>query len=314
MCQSVRPEMCILYGNIIGYSLDIECDNITFDGAEFTLQGGTLNSNTGIVLQANNVTIKNINIHQYFSGMKVTGSSNIITGICLDDMQVTGSRNTISENNMSLPYLLGNYNTIAKNKISYVHIWGGDYNNVTQNTVGSFDVDVRYSNITGNFVSGCFYFLEQSRFNTIVGNTIKDAVIALNTEPNVFYLNSFMNNTFKVDFSPVRIGSPSAYSVNIFGNGSLGNYWSNYNGTDANHDGIGDTPYAVTIIDYKSQVLDANVTDPYPLMLPYDIENNTIIVPPASEPFPTALAVASGVTVTVVVAASLLAYFKKRKR
>jgi nitrous oxidase accessory protein NosD len=42
---------------------------------------------------------------------------------------------------------------------------------------------------------------------------------------------------------------------------SGGNYWSDYNGTDANHDGIGDT----------SHVLDANNTDHYPLMIPYII-------------------------------------------
>jgi hypothetical protein len=37
---------------------------------------------------------------------------------------------------------------------------------------------------------------------------------------------------------------------------SGGNYWSDYNGTDADHDGIGDTAY----------VIDANNTDNYPLM------------------------------------------------
>jgi len=42
---------------------------------------------------------------------------------------------------------------------------------------------------------------------------------------------------------------------------SGGNYWSDYNGTDANHDGIGDTPY----------VIDANNADNYPLMTPYII-------------------------------------------
>ena len=43
---------------------------------------------------------------------------------------------------------------------------------------------------------------------------------------------------------------------NFWDNGCEGNFWSNYNGTDLNRDGIGDTPY----------IIEANNTDRYPLM------------------------------------------------
>jgi nitrous oxidase accessory protein NosD len=73
---------------------------------------------------------------------------------------------------------------------------------------------------------------------------------------NTFYHNSFINNTQHVHIE-------TAGHANSWDNGypSGGNYWSDYNGTEANHDGIGDTPY----------VIDANNIDNYPLMTQYVI-------------------------------------------
>jgi hypothetical protein len=42
-------------------------------------------------------------------------------------------------------------------------------------------------------------------------------------------------------------------------NGEEGNYWDNYNGTDANGDGVGDTPYLIDVLNM----------DRYPLMQSY---------------------------------------------
>ena len=47
----------------------------------------------------------------------------------------------------------------------------------------------------------------------------------------------------------------------IWDNGSVGNYWNDYTGIDANHDGIGDTPYNIS---------GGSSQDHYPLMLPLD--------------------------------------------
>ena len=90
--------------------------------------------------------------------------------------------------------------------------------------------------------------------------------------------------------------------ANSWDNGLVGNFWSDYNGTDSSRDGIGDPPY----------VIDGNNIDNYPLMFPFDIENDTVVLPPP-EPFPTTLVMAA-VATAAVIGAVLAIYFKKRKR
>jgi parallel beta-helix repeat protein len=72
---------------------------------------------------------------------------------------------------------------------------------------------------------------------------------------NSIYHNNFINNTLQTLISE---SYTNAWNESY---PSGGNYWSDYNGTDANHDGIGDTPY----------IIDANNTDHHPLMTPYVI-------------------------------------------
>lgn len=72
-----------------------------------------------------------------------------------------------------------------------------------------------------------------------------------NSKDNLVFRNNFLNNQIQVSVSG---------SANSWDNGEEGNYWSNYTGTDANQDGIGDT----------AQILNANNTDHYPLMGMYN--------------------------------------------
>jgi hypothetical protein len=106
--------------------------------------------------------------------------------------------------------------------------------------------------------------------NTVMGNSISNSWIALNVGAgNTVYLNSFINNTHQI----------IARGNNNWDNGylTLGNYWSDYKGTDKNNDGIGDTPY----------VIDAYNTDRYPIMMaittPYPSPTPTPTQPPVPE-------------------------------
>jgi hypothetical protein len=71
--------------------------------------------------------------------------------------------------------------------------------------------------------------------------------------------NTFCHNNFLENTKNVYLYVPG-YS-NFWDNGTEGNYWSDYQGTDANQDGVGDTSY----------VIDANNIDHYPLMIRHSI-------------------------------------------
>jgi parallel beta-helix repeat protein len=112
----------------------------------------------------------------------------------------------------------------------------------------------------GPLLYGGMTFFESNN-NSVVDNRVSNnnvGVCLYNSTGNIFYHNLFANNSRQVvsnfydPFSP----SSGSYSINSWNNGFEGNYWSDYDGTDANHDGIGDTPY----------VIDANNVDHYPLM------------------------------------------------
>jgi len=109
--------------------------------------------------------------------------------------------------------------------------------------------------VTGNKIMGgnVGVFLAESP-NTVVGNHIEDNIEGAFLGPlpdthekvyNIFYHNSFVNNTRQV-YDCECTDPHTIQHLNIWDNGISGNYWSDYNGTDADGDGIGDTPYSIS--------------------------------------------------------------------
>jgi nitrous oxidase accessory protein len=257
-----------------------------------------------ITIKANNVEISGFTITSDGGEISVTGNrTQIIDNTISIDLSVSGSYNTIAGNSILQLLTLenANSNTISNNTLVSL-ILGYDYHPCSNNVIsgneirgpGSFGIYVKAGS------NNIFYDNYIADFEGTGGENSGYGVVFSRTnmaENNTFYHNTFINNKGTVAYKDGEF-----VTSNFWDNGSEGNYWDDYNGTDSNRDGIGDTPY----------IINGDNIDNYPLMFPFDIENNTVVLPPP-ELFPTKLVIAS-VIIVAVVGIGLLVYFKKRKR
>lgn len=258
-------------------------DNIVLDGAGYTIH--SFGSNFGFdVSGRRNVTIRNICVEMFGVGIYLFDSNNCsITGCIVGNNTANvwleqSSNNTLSENTVKYADVHGivlrtssENNTIAQNQLQAnptgIMLWRSSrYNSVFANHVNGSDTAGIYmtnssrSDIFDNNVSNSYNGLRLDTYsyeNKIHGNTIEHStywgIYIGSSSNNTFYQNNLLDNPSQV------VGDSS---VNLWDNGSQGNYWSDYNGTDADHDGIGDTAYAIN----------ANNSDRYPLIEPYVVE------------------------------------------
>jgi nitrous oxidase accessory protein len=95
-------------------------------------------------------------------------------------------------------------------------------------------------------------------YNTFQANA-ENGVLIGNATGNTFYFNNFFNeksNFYSQEGNNVNSTTTQDYTYNGQSfSGFVGNYYSSYNGTDTNGDGIADTPFA---------------GDNYPLMKPFE--------------------------------------------
>ncbi len=105
---------------------------------------------------------------------------------------------------------------------------------------GIYVTDSSWNYITENTINNTQYGvnLRDSRENTITGNTIMKNDVGIhfwdNSNGSIIYHNNFIENGWQVRY---LVGPSSC----VWDNGCEGNYWSNYNGTDLEGNGIGDT-------------------------------------------------------------------------
>jgi parallel beta-helix repeat protein len=89
------------------------------------------------------------------------------------------------------------------------------------------------------------------------------AVMLWGSSNNTIYRNNFIGNKYPAGTA----GFDSPSSGNAWDNGKEGNFWDYYNGTDADGNGIGDTPYEFK---FESTAHYAPITDRYPLIKPFN--------------------------------------------
>jgi len=255
-------------GGKLGSALQIKADNTIVSG--FTLQCVYGMFHVLYVDQAEHVIISGNIFHGGFTGI----------------FSYYSEKNVIIENEFSGIFdygiLLGGYcnstiisHNVVKNTWYGIGLWASNDNIVYNNSVEqtgkgphpeeTFEPSaiLLYDNSKNNWIMGNELFnnnwngiaiAEDCSENFIVNNVVASNYhygvwIGYNSTGNVFQHNVFDNK------GQVYIENGN----NIWDDGKEGNYWSNYNGTDVNGDGIGDTPYKI----------DEGNVDGYPLMNPW---------------------------------------------
>jgi nitrous oxidase accessory protein len=291
--------------------LKVERENVTITG--LTIYDGW----EGIEISANHCNI---------SGNKITKATYGIVLLSSENNSITGNILQSIGNSAAIQLSYSNNNLVNSNYVDSctegIQLREGSSNNkVIENTITNCqDVAVR---LLGSGVGTKWY---DPNGNTIMLNNISNSgcgTTIYGSNNNTISNNNYVNNTFQVsaneDYFLIWGGNVSVNTIRA-------NYWSDYNGTDANGDGIGDTPY----------IIDANNRDNYPLMKPVPTQNPSTPTPsptatpntsPSSSPSPSPtptpnqepqqtelleiiLAVA---LMVIVIGVGLLVYFKKRK-
>jgi parallel beta-helix repeat protein len=162
------------------------------------------------------------------SGINISDGSGIYLHYCVNN---TLSGNNASNNNVRGIYLReSNNNTLsgntANNNNNGIVLLNGDNNTLSGNTANNNKIGMILSVSNNNTLSG----------NTINNNSYGILLIS-NNNNNKIFLNNFFNNEINAEDNGIN---------NKWDNGTIGNYWDNYDGVDANDDGIGDTPYLIS--------------------------------------------------------------------
>ena len=234
-------------------------------------------------ITANGTIVSGFTFSYGDAGIVMTDSHNnlIKSNICRKNTRGIGGslytntiieNNTVTENDYGIDFghLMGpsSKNNTAKNNEIYSNTNAGIYvsasegnnsivkNKIHDNGFGIILDHTQQNEVYGNIATDNTYgiYMRSGIQDKIEVNLLQNNVVGIYLESsngnNIFH-NTFLDNVVQV------LGT----SYNTWDNGypSGGNYWSDYSGSDANDDGIGDSPH----------IIDDDNTDKYPLMDEY---------------------------------------------
>jgi len=274
--------------------VSITADNCTVNG--FIIQNASNASFSGINIESNNNLIQNNVIKNitgkglslfYASNNKIYNNSFLFNGISIIGLKSHWTTHSIINNTVnSLPilYYVNNDNlsiinisagqlilancsscTIANNSITKsgeaVTLGYSNQNTVIQNHLSFNRIGLRIQYSSNNTISA--NTLSENTYGFYITHSFDNEIMKNTLYKNSKYgcwicCNSKRNQLFQNNFS---MNANSAYDIfqNTWSKKGVGNYWSDYRGTDTNNDGIGETPYEI-LPSYGESI------DPYPIV------------------------------------------------
>lgn len=236
--------LSILVGIVVAASCKDACDRGPIEIAsdyEFTAGNGVVGG-SGTVDNPYVIEGWRIDAGYYDYGIRIHGTSRAFV---IRDVKISGA----AKAGIFLSYvqrgliqdceLVGNWIGITLNFASFNRITGCV---LASNTEGihlrfSSDNQILSNTIDGNDYAAIWLFASNTNEmidNVLVGSHM-GVYLDLGSEGNLLYDNSFLDN----------IHNAHSDRLNLWDCRQVGNYWFDYNGIDADGDGIGDSPYVI---------------------------------------------------------------------